>query len=67
MVKVWLVGEENTELFICTSLAHITHTPALLSSPLMSNQALSSIKSHQGGPGRVEEIFAVRFRFEFCD
>lgn len=38
VVKVWMVGEENTQLFICTSVAHITHTSVLLSNPLMSNQ-----------------------------
>lgn len=38
VVKVWMVGEENTQLFICASVAHITHTSVLLSNPLMSNQ-----------------------------
>lgn len=46
VVKVWMVGEENTELFICPSMAHITHTSLLLNSPLMSNQTFSSIKSY---------------------
>lgn len=46
VVKVWMLGEENTELFICPSMAHITHTSVLLNNPLMSNQTFSSIKSY---------------------
>lgn len=67
MVKVWMVGEENTELFICTSVAHMTHTSVLLNSPLMSNQTFLRIQIYQGGPGRVAGLFSVGFRFKYSD